>query len=483
LSAPKPDTSGLEPAAAEAVRRCAESGHGGALRFWDRLAAEGRARLADDLAAVDFDLLGKLVAEHVTSGAKRAALDPSEISPAPVVRLPAGDAEEAEAARFAEAGEEALRAGRVGVITVAGGQGTRLGFDGPKGCYAMGPVTERTLFRHHAEKVLALSRRCGRALPWLVMTNPANFWTISDYLAGERFFGLEADRVFVFRQGVMPAVDREGKLILSAPDRLAMSPNGHGGTIAALRDADLLEKLGELGVEALFYFQVDNPLVAVAEAAFVGRHIDAGAEMSLKVVAKRDAAEKVGVVVERGGRLEVIEYSDLPDELAAATDAGGNLMHWAGSIAIHIFSVDFLRRVAAEGAGLPFHRADKKVPFCAEDGSTVQPEEGNGVKFESFIFDALPMAGRALAVECAREREFAPIKNAVGEDSAESCREMLTAEWARWIEAAGGSVPRRADGTVDGRIEIGPLYAVDEAGLAGRLPPGFAMEPGTDLVL
>jgi UDP-N-acetylglucosamine/UDP-N-acetylgalactosamine diphosphorylase len=145
--------------------------------------------------------------------------------------------------------------------------------------------------------------------------------------------------------------------------------------------------------------------------------------------------------------------------------------------------VDFLRRVASEGGGLPFHRADKKVPYCADDGSTVQPEEGNGVKFESFIFDALPMAERALVVECAREREFAPIKNATGEDSAESCREMLAAEWARWIESAGGVIPRKADGTVDGRIEIGPLFALDEEELAGKLPPGFRMKPGADLVL
>jgi len=478
-----PDTAGLTNEQRAAVERALAAGQEQVLRFWEELDADGRGRLAADLAAVDFDRLGQLVEDLVVGGPRPVEVDPDEVRPAPVVRLPQDDSERAEADRFRAIGEVALRARQVAVLTVAGGQGTRLGFDGPKGCYVMGPITKRTLFRHHAEKVLALSRRYEAAIPWLVMTNPADFSAISDYLAGERFFGLPAESVFVFSQGMMPVVDRDGRLLLAAPDRLAMSPNGHGGTISALGDAGLLEKLAELGVEALFYYQVDNPLVEVAAPEFVGRHLEAGSEMSLKVVAKRDAAEKVGVVVERGGRLEVIEYSDLPEELAAATDERGELLHWAGSIAIHIFATDFLKRLAAKGAGLPCHRADKKVPHVNADGNTVEPEEKNGVKFESFIFDALPMAGRSLVAECARESEFAPIKNATGVDSAESCRLMLIEEWARWIEAAGGEVPRKPDGSVDGWIEIGPVFALDAAALAKKLKPGFKMKPGVDLLL
>jgi UDP-N-acetylglucosamine/UDP-N-acetylgalactosamine diphosphorylase len=282
---------------------------------------------------------------------------------------------------------------------------------------------------------------------------------------------------------MMPATDREGRLLLAAPDRLAMSPNGHGGTIAALAAAGLLEKLGELGVETLFYYQVDNPLVAVADPEFVGRHLEARSEMSLKVVAKRDAAEKVGVVVERGGHREVIEYSDLPAVMAEAVDGQGRLRYRAGSIAIHIFEVDFLRRLAAKGAGLPYHRADKKVPCVDAEGNPVTPAEPNGVKFESFIFDALPRAERSLVMECAREREFAPLKNATGQDSAESCRAMLVEEWARWIAACGCEVPRGADGRVDGRIEISPVFALDAEALKAKLKPGFTMKPGVDLLL
>lgn len=477
------DTAGLSSELAAAVERALASGQESPFRFWDRLDSAGRERLAGALAEIDFDQLRKLVAEHVAGGRKAAEVDAATVKPAPVARLPRSEAEKKAEQRFAKLGEEALAAGRVAVLTVAGGQGTRLGFDGPKGCFPVGPITDRTLFRHHAEKVLALSRRAGRAVPWLVMSSPAGFWVTSDYLSGERFFGLDADKVFLFRQGTMPAVDPGGQLMLTAPDRLAVSPNGHGGTVAALHDAGLLDKLTELGVDTLFYFQVDNPLVKVADPVFLGRHLEAGAEMSLKVVAKRNAAEKVGVVVKREEHLEVIEYSDLPAELGEAVDANGELVHWAGSIAIHIFSIPFLKTLAASGGGLPFHRADKKVACVDENGQTVQPEEQNAIKFESFIFDALPRAERALAVETSRVEEFAPVKNATGTDSAESCRQMLAAEWTRWIELAGGSVPRTPEGAVNGKIEISPLYALDAAELAEKLAPGFEMKPGADLVL
>ncbi len=479
----KVDTAGLSPELAAAVERALAAGQESPFRFWDRLDAAGRERLAGQLADIDFEGLAKLVAEHVTDGRKAADVNAAAVKPAPVARLPRTDEERKAEEHFAKLGEEALAAGRVAVLTVAGGQGTRLGFAGPKSCFPIGPVTGRTLFRHHAEKVLALSCRAGRAVPWLVMTNPASFRVTGDYLSGERFFGLDAGKVFVFRQGTMPAVDPDGRLLLSAPDQLAVSPNGHGGTVTALRDAGLLDKLTALGIDTIFYFQVDNPLVKVADPVFLGRHLEAGAGMSLKVVAKRSAAEKVGVVVERAGRLEVIEYSDLPAELGEAVDVDGDLVHWAGSIAIHVFSVSFLTRLATSGRGLPFHRADKKVACVNKAGETVQPEESNAIKFESFIFDALPRAERALAAECARAEEFAPVKNATGMDSAESCREMLATEWARWIEAAGGSVPRKESGAVDGKIEISPLYALDAPELASKLAPGFEMKPGAELVL
>ncbi|HOX08795.1 MAG TPA: UDPGP type 1 family protein [Planctomycetota bacterium] len=482
-----PDLSGLSPDEAAGVRRALKAGQGSTLRFWDKLDLAGRQRLAAQLAGIDYDLVKRLIAEHVSgSGAAAAKAPAGKLEPSPVDRLPASEDERRAEERFREAGEDAIRAGRVAALTVAGGQGTRLGYDGPKGCYVFGPVTGRTLFRHHAEKILAVSRRCGRTIPWLVMTSDANFEVTRDYLVRERFFGVDPAAVHIFQQGMLPASDRAGQLILEAADRLAMSPNGHGGTIQALSDAGLLDKLAAQGVDTISYFQVDNPLVRAVDPVFIGRHIAASSEMSIKVLKKCGPLEKVGVAVTRGGRIEVIEYSDLPDELAHARDAKGELLYWAGSIAIHVFSVPFLARLAGEakrGGGLPYHRAEKAVPCADAEGKTAKPDGKNGIKFECFIFDALPLARKGLVVETRREEEFAPIKNATGEDSAESCRKMLADEWARWIEAAGGEVPRRADGTVDGRIEVSPLYALDAAELAAKLPAGFRMKPGSDVVL
>lgn len=481
-----PDTRGLSTDEAAGVRRALEAGQASTLRFWDSLDLAGRRRLAAQLAGIDFALVRRLVAEHVTRTASAHAAASGRIEPAPVDRLPQTADEKRSEERFRAAGEAALRAGRVAALTVAGGQGTRLGYDGPKGCYVFGPVTGRTLFRHHAEKILAASRRYGKSIPWLVMTSDANDRATREYLAAEKYFGLPAGSVHIFQQGMLPASDRQGQLILEAPDRLAMSPNGHGGTIAALASAGMFEKLKSLGVDTLSYFQVDNPLVRAVDPVFIGRHIESGSEMSIKVLSKRDAAEKVGVAVTRGGKLEVIEYSDLPKELAEATDSRGQLLYWAGSIAIHVFSVEFLARLASEastGGGLPYHRAEKSVPTVDAAGKPVKPADKNGIKFECFIFDALPLAKKGLVVETRREEEFAPIKNASGEDSPDSCRALLAGEWAGWLEAAGVRLPRRADGTPDCRIEVSPLYALDAAELKSKLPKGFKVQPGGDVVL
>jgi UDP-N-acetylglucosamine/UDP-N-acetylgalactosamine diphosphorylase len=531
-----PDLTGLVKEEAAGVRRALEAGQSSTLRFWDQLDLAGRRRLAAQLAGIDFDLVRRLIAEHVAGGGAKAQAPAGKLEPSPVDQLPASEQERRAEERFRAVGEDALRAGRVAALVVAGGQGTRLGYDGPKGCYVIGPVTgqspsisggggtiqyrrpqaggvesvshvpEREGVRKRGadpcEETLRVSSpgvppppeieglvATGKArtlFRHLVMTSDANDAATREYLAAERCFGLDPASVHVFQQGMLPASDRAGQLILEAADRLAMSPNGHGGTIQALRDAGLLERLAAGGVDTISYFQVDNPLVRAVDPVFIGRHLAAGSEMSIKVVKKCGPLEKVGVAVSRGGRIEVIEYSDLPDELAQARDAKGELLYWAGSIAIHVFSVAFLSRLAEEakrGGGLPYHRAEKAVACADESGKTVKPAEKNGIKFECFIFDALPMAKKGLVVETRREEEFAPIKNAAGEDSAESCRKLLINEWARWIDAAGGEVPRRADGSVDGRIEVSPLYALDAKELAAKLPAGFGMKPGNDVVL
>jgi UDP-N-acetylglucosamine/UDP-N-acetylgalactosamine diphosphorylase len=427
------------------------------LRFWDELDDAQRAQLAAEVGELDLDLVDRLVSTLLESGPAQPALDTLE---APEVVRPS--------AEDAEAGREMLAAGEVAVVVVAGGQGTRLGFDGPKGCYPVGPVTDRSLFQIHAEKVVALERRHGMHVPLYVMTSPQNQAETAAFFAERDSFGVERLRLFV--QGEMPAVDREsGRILLAERGRVALSPDGHGGTIRALDRSGALDEMARGGITTIFYLQVDNPLVAIGDAGFLGAHRRAGAEMSSKVVRKTDPAEKVGLVVMRDGRQEMIEYSDLPDELAGRRAPDGGLELWAGSIALHLIDLGFAARLAGGDGRLPFHRAVKPVPYVDASGRPVDPQEPNAVKFEQFIFDAIPLAERALVVETDRATEFEPLKNAAGPASPETVRARLSAVYADWLEAAGVAVPRRADGLPAHPIEISPLVSLDGADLAGRV--------------
>ncbi|MEO2089080.1 MAG: UDPGP type 1 family protein, partial [Gemmataceae bacterium] len=393
------------------VHRLRRHGQEHVLIGWDRLSIAARAHLVDQLAGVDLAELDHL---YTRRDEPHTALPPRDrIAPLPVE--PPTDA-------AVSVGEEALRNGKVAALVVAGGQGSRLGFDRPKGLFPIGPVSRSTLFRIHAEKVLALSRRYGKPVPLLVMTSPATHADTVDYFEGEHYFGLSPEQVQFFQQGTMPALDlATGKLLLERPGELFLSPNGHGGTLTALTDTGLLPELKAAGVKHVFYFQVDNPLVNVCDPAFVGRHIETQAEVSSKVVFKDDPAEKVGILAEIDGRCGIIEYSDMPPEMTNERTADGTLTFRAGNPAIHCFSVEFLERVTVGADRLAYHVARKKVEhYDLASGETVTPETVNALKFELFVFDALPLADRWLAVQTTREDEFAPLKNATGNDSIDS---------------------------------------------------------------
>src|SRR5262249_251519 len=258
-------------------------------------------------------------------------------------RVPVTRKDSPENAAGQREGEEALRRGEVAALVVAGGQGSRLGFEHPKGMFAIGPVSGKSLFQIHAEKVLALSRRYGKKMPFLVMTSPATDEETTDYFARAENVGLDAEQVIFFRQGTMPALDlATGKLLLEAPGRLFLSPDGHGGTLTALADTGLLDRLRQHGILHVFYFQVDNPLVKVADPVFLGHHLAAPSEPSSKVVAKQGPTDKMGNFVQVDGRCAMIEYSDLPEGLARQTDGQGRLSIWAGNPSIHLFDLDFL---------------------------------------------------------------------------------------------------------------------------------------------
>jgi UDP-N-acetylglucosamine/UDP-N-acetylgalactosamine diphosphorylase len=460
------------------TERLSAAGQDHLLDALDRLDADGRARLAAQIEAIDLARIGRLFRD-LTHGGSR---DFANLEPPDVIPLPSDEAGLAREREARDAGEELLRANRVAAVLVAGGQGTRLGFDGPKGAFPFAPITGRILFAHHAAKIAAARRRYGCDLPWYVMTSPQNDAETRDLFARNAQFGLPEDSIRIFVQGTMPAVDRtSGRILLEAPDRVATSPDGHGGLFPALARHGLLAAMRERGIETFFTFQVDNPLTRVARPEFLGAHVLAAAEMSNVVVRKLSAEERMGVVARQDGRTTLVEYSDLPDDLARACDPHGELVFWAGSIAVHAVDVALAERITAGGGGLPFHAAIKPVAHVDPTGTLVSPDAPNAVKFESFIFDALPLATRVCSLEAAREDEFSPIKNADGADSPATARRDLNRAYARWLEAAGVDVPRDETGEPAVDIEIDPRYATNARELKRRITSGFRVTGPTVL--
>jgi UDP-N-acetylglucosamine/UDP-N-acetylgalactosamine diphosphorylase len=356
--------------------------------------------------------------------------------------------------RLGADGETLLREGKVATALLAGGQGTRLGHAGPKGTFVLGPTPDRTLYAILCERVLAAGRRAGRPVPLVVMTGPDTDLPTRDAFVGAGHFGLDPGDVEFVRQGELPALDAEGRALLAAPGRLALSPDGHGGLVQAFEDAGTFHRLRSRGVEVLTTFQVDNPLGRPLDPVFLGWFLERRAVAAGKAVRKRDPAEKVGVFArDLDGRVRIVEYAEMPE--------GGLPDLVLGSIALHAFSLPFLASlVAAPGFGLPFHKARKRVPHLGDDGRLVTPEVPNAVKLEQFLFDLLPLAPRVAIQEVDRRREFAPVKNATGEDSPETARAAVAAEIARWHREAGVPVPDPAPAlrplVADGPQDLAP---------------------------
>lgn len=475
----------------ETLDRLNRVGQDHLLRFFPTLDEKQKAGLLTQIEALDVEALPLLVERYVRNPGK----------PAPPSGLRAVDAypHDAESARkpwdrskYKAAGESLLRAGKVAAFMVAGGQGSRLGYDGPKGCFRAGEVSRRSLFEFFGLGIRRAQQQFGKPVPWYIMTSPQNHASTQAYFSEHRFFGLDPANILFFQQGMLPSFDmRSGKVLLARHDEVATNPDGHGGSIAALQKSGAINDMKRRGIEHLSYFQVDNPLVRTLDPVFLGLHAgapDSSGEMSSKMIPKTSPEEKVGVFasVEKNGRrvVDVIEYSDFPPALGVETNPDGSLRFNAGSIAVHVLGVAFLEKLAVDPSfALPYHRAEKKVPFIdLETGEHVAPSANNGVKLEKFIFDAIPLCRASIVLETDRIEEFAPIKNATGVDSAESCAQIQTRRAARWLASLGIKVPKKPDGTPDCVLEVDPLHGSEAADLRDRVQ-GLSIRPGERRVI
>ena len=351
-------------------------------------------------------------------------------------------------------GERSFQNGEVAFLTVAGGLGTRLGFDGPKGLFPITPVTEKTLFQVFSEKLRALQQRHGRTFHWLIMTGKETDKATRGAFKKHAWY--DEAYLHIFKQGTLPTFSTDKQPLLNEDGSIVCLPDGHGGVFKALKQAGLLSLLENLGIRTLSYFQVDNPLIRLDDALFLGAHLHQKSEFSTKVVAKVYPEERVGLFVQVKDRLRLVEYSEFPPSLQWARNKDGLLKYRWGNTAIHLLSTNFVQACAERT--LPYHVCRKKIKAWDPILKTVQTTEG--FKLEHFIFDALPQANNPLLWEVAREEEFSPVKNATGSDTPETCRRDQINRWLRWLRAAEPIwLEEQLKENPEPTVEISPLFA------------------------
>jgi len=380
--------------------------------YWKELSDLEKESFLKELSNLDFKSLEQ----------KKYSPLSNEFRPAPFTPLPVNSEDLIIHKEAQILGEFYLKKGKVAPLVVAGGQGTRLGFSGPKGAFPINFRAGRTLFEIQAKKIKASMKKYQTFFPWLIMTSPLNHQETVSFFQKENFFGLNPSEVFIFPQQMSPSLDQKGKFLLKTKNSLCLNPDGHGGIFGALFISGTMEFLQEKGIETISYFQIDNPLAKIIDPIFIGFHLKSKAEISSKIVKKKKANEKVGVFVEfKDKSLGVVEYSDLSQEKINLCNDKGELLFVAANIGIHLFEVSFVGKIISDpNLALPYHQAQKKVK------ALIKGKETNilACKKEKFIFDSFPF-GRNFILETSREKEFAPIKNLEGVDSVESARKIM----------------------------------------------------------
>jgi UDP-N-acetylglucosamine/UDP-N-acetylgalactosamine diphosphorylase len=439
----------------ELERRLTSRGQAHLLAHLEGLQGDARDGLTADLADLDLDTI------RLGLEADGGPVSFDEAEPYPWIQLAEREARDG---RAVELGLEALRAGRVAAVLMAGGSGTRLGWQGPKGTFPVYEEAETSLYEIHARKVRRVAELAGARIPLAIMLSPQTAAPTARFFEERGHFGLPREDLILFEQRTLPAVDDEGRVLMADPARMTAFPDGHGGIYRALDAAGVLDAFEARGVEHVFLFQVDNPLVPILDPAFLGYHLEAGSEFSFMAARKADPKEKVGVfAVQPSGEACVVEYIDLPERLVREWE-----LFSAGNIAIYALSVPFMTRVAREGRLVP-HRSSKKVPYYTPEAGVVTPDAPNAFKLEKLLFDAITLAARHVVVEVRRGEAFAPIKNATGVDSAESARALLRDRALELLGRAGYPIQ---DIPSDRAIHITPELLVDEAALGALVASG-----------
>ena len=325
--------------------------------------------------------------------------------------------------RYKEIGLQAIRDGKVGAVLLAGGQGSRLGFDHPKGMFNIGVERELYIFECLINNLLEVTNEAGAYVPLFVMTSTENYKETHEFFRKHNYFGYSEDNVWFFMQEQLPTLDTNGKLMLSGRGTVSTAPNGNGGWYASMAKTGMLKIVKDANIEWLNVFAVDNVLQRIADPCFIGAVIESGKVSGAKVVAKADPNEKVGVLCLEDGRPSIVEYYEMTDEMINRREENGVLSYNYGVILNYLFRVDKLNQTLS--VKLPLHRAFKKIKYMNENNEIIKPEEPNAYKFETLALDMVKLQDNCLAYEVDRSREFAPVKNKEGVDSVETAQALL----------------------------------------------------------
>ncbi len=380
---------------------------------YDKLDDAGKEKLAAQVERIDWSIVDMAKQENIAQ--ERGKLEP--LSALEVSEI------EKDKTKYEEIGLDAIRAGKVGAVLLAGGQGTRLGSDGPKGKYNIGLTKDVYIFERLIRNLFDVTDKAGCYVPLYVMTSDKNNDETIAFFEEKAYFGYPKDFVKFFKQEMAPSVDFDGKLYMEAADSLSLSPNGNGGWFYSMAVTGVLKDVKARGVEWLNIFAVDNVLQQIADPVFVGATLDSGCVSGAKVVRKADPQEKIGVLCLEDGRPSIVEYYEMTDEIINSREADGELSYNFGVILNYLFRVDQLEEIMSQK--MPVHVVEKKIPYIDGNGELVKPETPNGYKFELLVLDMIHMFDNCLSYEVVRDHEFAPIKNKTGVDSVESARALL----------------------------------------------------------
>ncbi|MBF0433571.1 MAG: UDPGP type 1 family protein [Fibrobacteria bacterium] len=394
-------------------------GQGQLLSFYAGLEKSKQEQLLEDINKINFDLIKSLSSEHLESLEEKSIVQKRD----PIDALDVGELSQKKRTEFEDIGNYALSQGKVAAFLVAGGQGTRLGHELPKGTLDIGLPSGKSLYELQAQRLKAVSKKAGKDVPWYIMLNPVHAHQSIAFFKEHGYFGVPSDSVHFILQNMMPAVDKNGKIILADKHKISLSPDGNGGCFQALIQGGSLAEMKQNGVEYFFFYGVDNALIKMMDPLFIGYTIASGQQIGCKVVEKMNPEEKVGLLMLENGKPKVIEYSDMPGDLLFEKNARNRLKFSNGNIMMHLFKVDFIEQFGKER--LPYHRAHKAIAYIDDKGCVIKPDSPNGYKFEQFVFDVFPRAGGVAALAVKREEEFAPVKNRTGVDSMVSAREMV----------------------------------------------------------